>query len=205
MTVALPQYAKIKDRYCIVYLGNSSEYLVQLLLLRPNMEAKYPGIKVYIACLDEAFHIISGHERVLNYEELKINERNFSYIFNLKCNLTEHPVEAFMDESDIPIRININQAKPEKNRCVIMPSGAIPTRSMSSSQIDKCKQIACNRSMIPEVCNDIKNASLVMSVENEYLFAAIAHGIPTALVPNGLGTNLYRKMLANAEVLDVGA
>jgi len=56
------------------------------------------------------------------------------------------------------------------------------------------------------VGNDFKGAAWVIGVENEYLFAAAAHGIQTALVPTGLGANLYQNMFGErAEVLELPA
>jgi acyl CoA:acetate/3-ketoacid CoA transferase alpha subunit len=37
-------------------------------------------------------------------------------------------------------------------------------------------------------------------VESHELFLAAASGIPTALIPTGLGTDLYRMMFPNNEV-----
>jgi hypothetical protein len=204
MTIALSQYAKIKDRYCVGYFGKSNEYLVQLLMLRPNIEKAYPGVKVYIACHTDAFQFLSGHERIMTYEELKENERSFAYILNLKCNLMDHPIEALLEESGIPLRIKVPEAKETNNKCIIMPHGIIPTHSMSDAQIEECKRRAEKKKFIPEVSNNFANAGWVIGVENEYFFAAAAHGLKTSLVPTGLGTNLYRKMLERAEVLDLG-
>lgn len=181
----------------MVYLGNAVEYLIQLLLLRPNMEQKYPGVKIYIACRNETFHILNGNERVLTYEELKASENNFVHIRELKCDMLNHPVEEFIEESGISMKINITPVTETSHRCVIIPNGDAPTQSMTPAQIDKCKAIAVRKRLSPEISTNIAGASLVIGVENELLFSAMARGIPTMLVPNGIGTNLYKKMAGN--------
>jgi len=205
MSVALPHYAKIKDRYCIGYFGRSNEYLVQLLLLRPNIERELPGVQIYIACMEEVFHLLAGHPRVLTYEQLKDNENNFAYIRNLTCNLQDHPVEMLMSESAIPTRVDVPAPPAADARCVILTEGVIPTQPMTARQIEACKQLAIGEGLRPEITNEFQGAAWLIGVENEYLFAAAAHGIQTALVPTGLGTKLYENMFDRAEILDLPA
>ena len=205
MAIALPHYAKIKDRYCISYFGRSNEYLVQLLLLRPNIEKELQGIQIYIACLDEVFYILSGHPRILTCEQFRENEKNFAYIRNLTCNLQEHPVEALMEESQIPLRIDVPTPSSNNGRCIIMPEGIVPTRTMTQIQIEECKSLATRKGFVPEISNNFNEAAWVIGVENEYFYAAAAHGIPTTLVPTGIGTNLYRKMFERGEILTISS
>ncbi len=53
MFVPLPHYAKIKDRYCIVYYGQSEKTLNLLRITKPIIEQKLPGIQIYLSFLDE--------------------------------------------------------------------------------------------------------------------------------------------------------
>jgi len=205
MSVALPHYAKIKDRYCVGYFGRSNEYLVQLLLLRPNIERELPGVQVYIACMEEVFHLLQGHPRVLTYRELKDNENNFACIRNLTCNLQDHPIETLMSESAISMRVDVPDPPAADTRCVILTEGVIPTQPMTARQIEACKQLAIEEGLRPEVTNGFLGAAWVIGVENEFLYAAAAYGIQTALVPTGLGTKLYENMFERAEVLDLPA
>jgi hypothetical protein len=204
MAVVLPHYAKIKDRYCIGYFGRSNEYLVQLLLLRPNIEKELPGIQVYIACMDEVFHLLDGHPNVLTYSQLRENELNFAYIRNLTCDLQSHPVEVLMEESQIPLSISVPEPPPG-DYCLISPEGVIPTKSLTAQQIDRCRHLARDEGLEVEVGNNFQGAAWVIGVENEFLFAAAARGIQTALVPTGLGTKLYQNMFERAEVLELPA
>jgi len=205
MAVVLPHYAKIKDRYCIGYFGRSNEYLVQLLLLRPNIEKELPGIQIYIACMDEVFHLLDGHPHVLTYSQLRENELNFAYIRNLTCDLQSHPIEVLMVESEIPLPVEVPEP-PSGDHCLISPEGVIPTHSLTQDQIAKCRELAEAEGLEVVVGNDFKGAAWVIGVENEYLFAAAAHGIQTALVPTGLGANLYQNMFGErAEVLELPA
>ena len=200
MTVALPQYAKIKDRYCIAYLGCSDEYLIQLLSLRPNMEKRH-GVPIYLSCRDQVFHLLEQSDRTLLYTTLKDNERYFPYIFNMTCNLVEHPVEAMLLESDVPIKVVRPDAPDGNGKCVIFPDGTIPTHPMTKAQVERCVALAHRRGLTPHIGGSYEGASLVIGVENWQLFSAAAKGIPVALVPSGLGTNLYRRMFGG-EILE---
>ncbi len=171
-------------------------------MLRPNIEKELPGIQVYISCSDEVFHLLEGHPRTLPYSQLKENENNLAYIRNIQCNLVDHPIEILMEESQIPLRIEVPKPPPIDNRCVIVPEGIIPTHSMTPNQIEQCKQLVMQEGLEPKVDTNFQGAAWVIGVENEYLFAAAAHGIRTTLVPTGLGTNLYKKMF-NGEVLGI--
>jgi hypothetical protein len=51
-----------------------------------------------------------------------------------------------------------------------------------------------------EYDGDASDASLVIGVESVGLFEAAGRGVPTELVPTGLGTRLYKLMFPNGRV-----
>jgi len=198
--IPLPEYAKIKDKYCIAYFGNCDEYLVQLKFLRPIMEKTYPGIQVYLACKPSALEWLEGEENVVTGT---INHREFGYFRELRCDMRSHPVEAFMKESNIhcgPVRA-IPIASPTK-RGVIIQNGMLPTRSMSMDQILACRKFLFSKSCTIEMDGDIENADIVVGVESPKLFQAGANGTQVALVPTGFGENLFKSMYPRGTVLN---
>lgn len=67
-----PQYAKVKDRYCIHYVGTNDEYVNQLLSVRPAIEQDLPGIQIYICCRVGLSHLKEQYEHVfLESEDYK--------------------------------------------------------------------------------------------------------------------------------------
>ena len=78
--IPLPEYVKIKDNYCIAYFGFSKEYLVQLRLLRPCMEAAFPGIQIYLCSRDDLTYLFKDEPRTLNKSTLMDNKKQFAYI-----------------------------------------------------------------------------------------------------------------------------
>lgn len=201
MPVPLPYYAKIKDNYCVAYFGNSKEYLLQLKLLRPIMEAQLPGIKVYIACKSEAIYLLSGEERILTREDLQSKKNEFAYVRELSCDMQSHPIEEFMKESNLacgPIKITTPIIA---TTCVLLTNAILPTKTLSGKQIqaaiDYIKQKGCE----PQINGSIENADWVVGVENEDLFQAAAMGKKVTLIPTGLGENLFHAMFPKAELL----
>ena len=200
MATALPYYAKIKDRYCIAYFGFSTEYIIQLRLLRPNIEKTLPGLQMYIACNDNVFQLLQGEERVLTKSQLSNYDRSFAYIRELRCDMTSHPVEKLMKESDIPLSIKaINQDGSKE--CFIVKEGNLPTKSLTEAQVEEAKRYAAQQGYI--LSNNINLAGWVIGVESEALFQAAANGIKTTLIPTGLGTLLYKNMFFCGEVLKI--
>lgn len=199
--IPLPEYAKIKDNYCIAYYGNCKDFLVQLRLLRPFMEDKYPGVKVFISCKDEFTYLFPNEIRIITKTDLKEKRAKFGYIRELLCNLQSHPVEDFMMESDIPCGpIPVNN-KSLSNKCVILTNGILPTKSLNGEQIKKAIKYAENKGFVPEMNTSIEEAKCVIGVENEHLFEAGVNGSEVILVNVGLGENLFKKMFPLCEVV----
>ena len=66
-----PQYVKVKDRYCIHYVGPKDEYIDQLLQIRQAIEEDLPGIQVYLCCRAELSHLKERGHLFLESENYK--------------------------------------------------------------------------------------------------------------------------------------
>jgi hypothetical protein len=203
MTVPLPYYVKIKDRYCVAYFGNAQEYLFQLVLLRGNVERELPGIQVYIACKDELFDLIREHDRTLTWSQMRESVKSFAYIRELRCDTIVHPVLELMEESAIPLAIPIQKRAEANNLCVISPESNFPTANLSPEQISKASAVARANGYQVALGRSWEEAGWVIGVENLELFRAAAAGVRTSLVPTGLGTALYQGMFPDGKVLKI--
>lgn len=200
MSIPLTQYAKIKNKYCISYYGNSNEYLVQLKFVRPHIERVYPGIQLYLACKDETFYLLEDEPRTLKRSEYC--KDNFAYTRELNCDMHSHPVEQILKESNIS-KIPFNTTLMTGTNCCIYPRGALPTKSLTQSQIQQVMIYARSKNMNPVLEGDLQTASCVIGVENEYTSLAPIKGIKTILVPTGIGENLYKSLYSNIDILKI--
>jgi hypothetical protein len=187
--ISVPQYALIKDKICMSYFGNCNEYLIQLKLLRPFMLQKFPGIEIYLSCKDEVFHLLE--EKTIKRSDFK--KENFAFTYEIKCNMIEHPIEKLMEESEIEI-LPIKQKRELNKTFSIFPDGVLPTKSLTDNQIKEIKKMAINKGYVED-----KNGDWIIGVENEFLFNVGEK--KASLIPTGLGTNLFKKMFFDCEIL----
>jgi hypothetical protein len=184
----------VKDRYCIYYVGFCNEYLLILYYLRPAIEAELPGIQIYLC----GNNLPPGN-RIFELSELEAKRKEMAYVRELTCDLVHHPVEELLKESSLTLKYWMPPAiKLCRNNCIICPDGKIPTKSLTSKQIEKIKLTTHG-----EVGDDIENKDWIVGVENEQLFKAAFNGVRTTLVPTGVGTNLYKKLFPRGEIMDL--
>lgn len=202
--IGLSDYAKIHNNYCICYFGYADEYLIQLGLLRPFLERSFPGLNIYLGCKDSCKHFLQGYERILTLSDIKVRKPEFAHIVELVYNGEEHPIDKFVTEAGISqFTIQPTSSPSTSNVCVIVNEGAFPTVPMIERQVQIVKRYARERGLEPVVGGPVETAGLVIGVESPGLFRAAALGLPTALVPTGVGTSLYKKMFPNGEILRV--
>lgn len=202
--IEFTKYAKIKDHYCICYFGPSDEYLVQLKLIKPVIEAKFPGLKIHFGCRDDKVHIFGDMTNVLKATELRTRRHDFAHIRELRYNGHTHPVEDFLIESGInDWNAGIPIANERPNKCVIVTSGSYPTRPLIPEQIQALTRIGKEKGYVVEIDKDASVAGLVMGVESLSLFQAAARGMETVLVPTGVGTRLYKQLFPNQSLLHI--
>ena len=78
--IGLEHYASIKNNYCIGYFGNANEHLIQLKLLRPFMERKFPGLNIYLGCKDESMEYLRDCDNVIPISEMRKRKTEFASI-----------------------------------------------------------------------------------------------------------------------------
>lgn len=198
--IKLEQYTKVKNNYCLCYFGHSDEYLVQLRLLKPVIERRFPGLNLYFGCKDGKEHLLSGCDPILKVSEIKIKRHHFAHIRELRFSST-HPIEDLLVESEVTNFALRNSVIPKNtDLCVIVKDGAYPTKPLERDVLKKLKSMISTQGYQYEVGEDITNASWVVGVESVPLFEAAAQGIRTTLVPTGVGTRLYKHMFPKSEV-----
>ena len=198
--IKLSQYAKVKNNYCLCYFGHSDEFLVQLRLLKPVIERRFPGLNLYFGCKDDKHHLLEGCDPILKVSEIKVKRHNFAHIRELKLTET-HPVENLLVESGITNFVIRDTVLPqETDLCVIIKDGSHPTMPIERNNLNHLKARIESQGYRAEVRKDIKNAGWVVGVESVQLFEAAAQGIRTTLVPTGVGTRLYKHMFPKCEV-----
>jgi hypothetical protein len=99
MSIRFPDYAKIKNRYCICYFGPNEKTIKQLKYLRPILEKTFPSTEVYV-CLRDQF-VSNSEEKTLKYSNIQENKRNFSHIRELTFNMKDDPIIEFLKESEL--------------------------------------------------------------------------------------------------------
>lgn len=194
-------YAKVKDNYCICYFGYSDEYLVQLRLIKPLLEKRFPGLNICFGCKDDKKHLLKGCEPILEVSKIKVSKKGFAHIREVRCNNQTHPIEDLLDECGIKNSVIVKKNQPRlTSKCVIITKGNYPTRDLETREIQTLKIVAREDGFDIDVDGDIADASLVMGVESIGLFEAAARGVATQLVPTGLGTRLYKLLFPNGIV-----
>lgn len=201
MAVPLPHYSRTRDAYCLVYLGRCTEYISQLLILRPLIEQQVQPVKLFIACNDDIFAKFSNHERLIPRSQLIGNERMFGYVRELRCNLTDHPVELFLTESGIDPNLGVVEEQTDGGLCVILPHGNSPTKSLTDQEIRNISINVDKLGYAVKVGGDPQTADWVVGVECDDLFWVAAKGKHCTLVDTGIGAGLFKKMFPWADVI----
>ena len=196
MTLPLNQYVKVKDRYCIQYIGPTKEYLLLLSYLIPAIEAELPGLQIYLCGRDE---FMPFGEKSFGLSQFEQKKNEMAYCRELPCDLIHHPVEQLLIESNLtlnhwkpPIVI-----QPKGHNVVLCPNGVIPTKNLNPQEIDKLKMKFGNF----QITENVENADWVIGVESFGFWKAAMLGIKTTLIPTGLGMALYKKLFPSGEIL----
>ena len=165
------------------------------------MESTFPGVQVFISCRDEYMYLLKGQERIISRTDLKENKKKFAYIREIYCDLLQHPVEAFMKESEIPIQTNCHLTVQKPASCVIITACNPPVKTLNGNQISQLIKMCRDRRMEPTFNQAIDHFDLVIGVESEDLYEAGALGKQVVLIPTGFGENLFKSMFPWAEIL----
>lgn len=202
--VAFEKYCEIKNNYCICYFGASKEYIVILKALRPIIERYFSGLNLYIGHLKSDEHLLENEPNLLCDLDIKSNRHNFAHIYELIYDNTNiHPIEKLITEiglNDFKITQNI---KEHTDICTIITKGSYPTKSLTDEQIEKISKHFTSEGYRINLDGDIKNGGIFVGVESIQLFEAARLGFKTFLVPTGIGSNIYKKIFENGEILDL--
>lgn len=204
--IPLPEYAKIKDNYCVAYLGHSKEYIVQLKLARPFIERELQGTKVFICCRDEYMYLLDGQERTLPRGELQQRRSGFAYVRELLCDMRSNPVEQLLQESDIPYGevASPSYGPNDAQTCRVFHFAQAPTRSLDGEELKRLMSYAERRLQgRGRVENGGRCApgEWVLGVECEATWDAASKGQPVTLVRTGFGENMFSKMFPKCEII----
>jgi hypothetical protein len=191
--IGYEQYTQVKDNYCICYFGYSDEYLVQLRLLKPALERRFPGLNICFGGKDDKIHLLGNDQPNLKISGLKKERRGFGHIREIRFNGKTHPIEDLLAEAGgTDWAVPVEPQPRRNNKAVVITIGNYPTKPMEGKiKLDGWEI---------EYDGDTSDASLVIGVESIGLFEAAGRGIATELVPTGLGTRLYKLMFPNGRV-----
>jgi hypothetical protein len=203
--ISLPEYATIKDYYCLAHWGHNKEYLLQMCFLRPYMEASFPEIKIFISCRDEHMYLLNGQERILQKSKVIENKNQFAYIREICNNQQTHPVEDFMNESEIYFSkiANQNSKYSVPGSCVLLTQSNQPTKQLTSYQLQKITEHVEKFHIDIQINKPPESFDWIIGVENELLYDQAAKGKKVTLIPTGVGENLFKNMFPDAEILKI--
>jgi hypothetical protein len=221
MVTSFPQYVSIKDKYCCLYLGDSSEYVVTLKLITPQIKKHFPKMSFFISCNENLSYLLNNEDNFISFGELAKKKTEFAYIREMKNNYNKHSLMEFIEES-FELKPICNTSEDKKGLCLICPEGLPPVKPMKQDVIDKYKQKATMEGHIPliigsDIHKTISNINLrpsktdklnyileskcVIGVENEYTILAASQGKKVYLDGSGLGATLYKKMFPKIELI----
>ena len=169
------------------------------------MEKTFPGIMVYLSCRDEHMYLLKNEERIISRNSLKENKNNFAYIREIYCNLIQHPIESFMNESDIKINTNLNKIVGIPSSCVLLTTCVPPVKPLTSTQINKIIDYLSKKGLKPAINQPIDEFDLVVGVECDQLYEAGAKNKDLILIPTGFGENLFKSMFPWAQIIKIDA
>lgn len=200
--LALEQYAKIKNNYCLGYFGNCNEYLVQLRLIKPFLEQRFNGLNLYLSCKDECFHHLNSVANAIPMSQLSHNKSHFAHMKEIRCNGQVHPISLLLQECGInEYVVATNNQKDHANLCVIMSKGVYPTCNLTQPQIEILSRIGRDKGYDVQVDGDYNLAGVALGVESVGLFEVASRGLHTKLVPTGIGGRLYKNMFPDGQIL----
>lgn len=197
---AFNYYMKIKDRVCISYMGHSPEYLIQLRMLRKDIEKEFPGVLFHFVCKEQYLPYLQGDK---SYSS-SIIESDYSYTIRISYdgNKSIHPILSLIQESRISVQKKAS-AKSITTNGIICPEGNFPINSLSADSIPKLKRWMLGRGFnpvvvgtsinetklpidkrpsIPDRIQMARSAGFVLGVECDMLYEAVDAGIPTAII-----------------------
>lgn len=172
-----------------------------LKFLRPYIEQQFKGIQIYLACKDESFYLLADEPRVV--KKSFFDKNDYCYVRNIVINMEKmiHPVHELFIESDIKIPKFEITSGINSNHAIIMTKGITPTKSLSNTEVEKIKKFCDLKGWTYDIDNFTSQNCHIISVENEFFAKNILSGKKCILIDSGLGTNFYKSIFMNLEVI----
>lgn len=192
----LSKYIEIKNNYCLGYYGPLNEYVLLLRYFKPIIEQTL-NVNLILSFKDS----LNTSDEINQTDTQKFLYDKYIGFEEIKLDLKTHPILNILKEANIPIApIPFNNIDTKK--CVIITKGIYPpTKQLTDLQVQKISQCVQNKGYSVEINTDITNAGLIVGVESESFCKAVLQGYKAVLIPTGLGTELYEKLLGKKETL----
>jgi len=217
------QYLNIKDKICIYYEGHSTEYLVQLRLLRRSLEKTFPNTSITYACRSQYFVHLTNDPLHISLEQFQDRRNDFGCSILMIYNATEgvHPVWDMVKKAMVSVDKH-PLIRSQSHHGIICPEGNFPTRSLEEHQLSHLRNWVNMRGFKPLVVGTsnsesglpidkrpspeertqlARTAGFVVGVECDMIYEAIDAGVPTALVRGC--KELYEALCAKPTVFAV--
>lgn len=199
MPIPLPEYWKIKDRVLVSYQGNCREYPIILSRLREYIESGLSGLSVYLSFRDECCAI--PNQFVIPGSELRRRKNEFGFICEIEGDGRSHPIENFLDENGIVLP-QLHCDPPSGGKCLVVDRGIHPTADAHGELLDLAIDHARNLGLGCVFGEKLDyGISMVVGVESPALYEAAFRGLPTALMPTGVGAGLFRRLFPSSKIL----
>ncbi len=186
----LKLFVQVKDQVCIYYQGHSTEYIVQLRMLRKDLQDHF-NLNITLGCRSEYMEYLDSPSIALtNLSEFKYQ---FGFVHEIVYNTQtqENPVYNLIEQIPIKKRPILG---PITQNGIICYESNFPTEPLTKQQIEQLKQVVQKKGLkvifignemsVKERRELARKSGFVGGVECDMLYEAIDVGIPTSIFAN---------------------
>jgi hypothetical protein len=166
------------------------------------MEKNFPDIEIYLSSKDDMTYLFRNEPRTLSKTDLLENKKQFAYINEISYNGKDHPIEKFMQDSEIKIEPIVSEVSNFGN-AVLFSQGSYPNKKLCYNKIKSIINYVESRNCKVDINQPFENYSWVIGIENEQVYEAAALGKKITLIPTGIGENLFKMMFPCTEILNI--
>lgn len=198
--VDLDVYIEKKDLCCLLYLGNSAEYILLLNLLKEHIHKKFDNISFKVACKTNIIEKLKYQEIEFIKDINLINLKDFGFVYEIKLDLQNntHPLEDLVKEID-------HKFKTEQQNTIkfakIFPQGSFPIKSLTESQIKIIENIVKKNGI--EITKNDELIDWAIGTQNIDTYLHASKGLKTTMVNVDLGKNLIKRLYESVEFLNI--
>lgn len=196
----LSNYQKIYKNYCISYFGDNFIYPIILSNLRKHFEKLHSDLNVFFCYNNIIYEKFKNKKNVINKNFIE-NERSFfGYVYNIKENLIESPIEDLINDEDF--KFHFEKKEQNTKKCLLIKKNN--NNILSFLEIEKIKnKITKNGYELVDNVKNINEIGAVAGLESPEIFSAAFYGIPTFLLESkSININVYKKLFPNQEILN---